>query len=83
MAEIKKINKKKFRPSQKKKVCFLCQQGVNFVDYKDVELLQHYLSHSAKILPRRVSGACTKHQRMVSNAIKRARIVALLPFVSE
>ncbi|MBQ6970277.1 30S ribosomal protein S18 [bacterium] len=66
-----------------KKVCKLCAQGVNYIDYKDVETLQKYISHSCKILPRRVSGLCQKHQRMVANGIKRARIVALMPFVKE
>lgn len=66
-----------------KKNCRLCAKGVLYVDYKDVELLQHYLTPSCKIVPRRVSGLCQKHQRMIANAIKRARIVALLPFVKE
>ena len=74
---------KKFRPVFFKKKCMLCQQGVNHIDYKDVELLKKYLSHSAKILPRRVTGACNKHQRMVMNAIKRARYIGLLPYVIE
>ncbi|MDR3163867.1 MAG: 30S ribosomal protein S18 [Mycoplasmataceae bacterium] len=66
-----------------KKPCVLCQQGVNYVDYKNTELLKHYLSHTAKILPRRVTGACAYHQRMIANAIKRARYIGLLPFVAE
>ncbi|MDR1234626.1 MAG: 30S ribosomal protein S18 [Mycoplasmataceae bacterium] len=83
MAEFKKSTNRKYRPFIRKKVCFLCQMGVNHIDYKDVELLTKYISHSGKILPRRVTGACTKHQRMVANAIKRARVVALLPFVKD
>ncbi|GHU30917.1 hypothetical protein FACS1894166_01420 [Bacilli bacterium] len=71
------------KPFMRKKICFLCQQGVNHIDYKDVEMLSKYISYNGKILPRRISGACTKHQRMVANAIKRARIVALMPFVKE
>lgn len=66
-----------------KKNCKLCAQGVNYIDYKDVETLQKYMSYNCKILPRRVSGLCQKHQRMIANGIKRARIVALLPFVKE
>jgi small subunit ribosomal protein S18 len=77
----KPIRKRKFFGH--KKPCVLCQQGVNYIDYKNVELLKHYLSHTAKILPRRVTGACAYHQRMIANAIKRARIVALLPFLAE
>jgi small subunit ribosomal protein S18 len=84
MAEIRKpTGNRKFRPFMKKKVCYLCQMGVNHIDYKDVELLSKYIAYNGKILPRRISGACTKHQRMVANAIKRARIVALIPFVKD
>jgi small subunit ribosomal protein S18 len=81
MADIKRPRKttRFFR----KKVCALCQQGVEHIDYKNVEMLKRFISYNAKILPRRVTGACTKHQRMLANAIKRARIVALLPFVGE
>jgi small subunit ribosomal protein S18 len=71
------------KPFIRNKICFLCQQGVNHIDYKDIELLSKYISYNGKILPRRISGACTKHQRMVANAIKRARVVALMPFVKE
>ena len=66
-----------------KKICKLCAKGVNYIDYKDTETLQKYISYSCKIVPRRISGLCQKHQRMVANGIKRARIVALLPFVKE
>jgi small subunit ribosomal protein S18 len=83
MAEFRKPMNKKFRPFMRKKICFLCQQGVNHIDYKDVELLSKYISHNGKILPRRVTGACTRHQRLIANAIKRARVVALLPFVKD
>ena len=71
------------RKMLKKKPCYLCSRGIYYVDYKDVELLKHYLTPSCKIVPRRVSGLCQKHQRMIANAIKRARIVALLPFVKQ
>lgn len=77
----KRMIKKNKKRIMKKKPCMLCAKGVDYVDYKDVELLQRYLTPSCKIVPRRVSGLCQKHQRMVANAIKRARIVALLPFV--
>lgn len=65
------------------KACVLCEKGVLNVDYKDVELLSKFISYNGKILPRRVTGLCTKHQRYVTNAIKQARIIALLPFVKE
>lgn len=67
----------------KRKYCSLCAKGIEHVDYKNVDLLKKYLNQSNKIAPKRASGCCTKHQRRVSNAIKRARIVALLPFVKD
>lgn len=72
-------NKRKPR----KKVCQLCIKGIEQVDYKDTELLLKYISSNCKIVPRRITGSCTKHQKRISNAIKRARIVALLPFIKE
>jgi small subunit ribosomal protein S18 len=79
----KKTTNKKFKPIFFKRKCALCQQGVLHVDYKDVELLKKFLSHSGKILPRRTTGACNKHQRMVMIAIKRARFLGLLPYIVE
>jgi small subunit ribosomal protein S18 len=70
------------RPYFRKKVCKLCLKKAKAVDYKDVELLRRFITDRGKILPRRITGTCAKHQRMVSRAIMRARIVALLPFVS-
>lgn len=66
-----------------KKTCILCAKGINHVDYKDVELLNSFVANNGRILPRRITGLCAKHQKMVTNAIKRARIVALMPFVKE
>ena len=63
---------------KKKKVCLMCQ-GKNF-DYKDVDILKKYVNDRGKIIPRRVTGACAKHQRVIANEIKRARQIALLPF---
>jgi small subunit ribosomal protein S18 len=68
---------------QRKKVCRFCADKIDTVDYKDVKFLQQYIVDRAKILPRRISGNCAKHQRIVQQAIKRARHIALLPFVSE
>ena len=65
------------------KVCFYYVDKVEHVDYKDVEKLRKYISDRGKIMPRRVSGNCAKHQRQVTLAIKRARHVALLPFTAE
>ena len=67
----------------KKKVCSFCVDKVEAIDYKDVPKLRRYVTERGKILPRRISGNCAKHQRRVTLAIKRARIVALLPFTAE
>lgn len=68
---------------KRRKFCKLCAKGIEHVDYKDVDTLNKYLNHSLKIAPRKLTGACSSHQRKISNAIKRARIVALIPFVKE
>ena len=64
----------------KKKVCIFCKDKVDYVDYKDVNLLRRFMSDRAKIRARRVSGNCAQHQREVASAIKTAREVALLPY---
>jgi len=63
---------------KKKKVCYMCTGKT--VDYKDVETLKKYVNERGKILPRRVTGCCAKHQRHVAEQVKRARIIALLPY---
>ena len=68
---------------KRRKVCEFCERKVENVDYKDVVTLKKFVSERGKILPRRVSGNCAKHQRKLTQAIKRARIVALLPFTTE
>lgn len=68
---------------KRKKFCKLCAKGIEHVDYKDVDTLNKYLNYSLKISSRKLTGACSSHQRKISNAIKRARIVALIPFVKE
>ena len=67
----------------KKKVCQFCVDKVTDIDYKDVAKLRRYVSERAKILPRRISGTCAKHQRELNTAIKRSRHVALLPYVTD
>ncbi len=67
----------------KRKVCSFCQDKIQYIDYKDVAKLRRYVSERGKILPRRISGTCAKHQRQLTEAIKRARHIALLPFSSE
>ena len=68
---------------KKKKVCIFCADKVSFIDYKDTAKLRKFISERGKILPRRVSGTCAKHQRDLNTAIKRARQVALLPYVTD
>ncbi len=76
-----KKRRKKRRSTPKRKICRLCADKVKHVDYKDVSLLEQYVTDRGKIIPRRISGACAKHQRQVSLAIKRARNIALLPYM--
>ncbi|MCL5093636.1 MAG: 30S ribosomal protein S18 [Patescibacteria group bacterium] len=63
------------------KKCRFCEEGIEAIDYKDVKFLQRFVSNYAKIDSRKRSGNCMKHQRMVAKALKRARIIALLPFI--
>src|SRR5438105_2372469 len=67
---------------RRKKVCKFCVEKIDAVNYKDVRLLSQFVAESGKIVPRRLSGVCTPHQRRVSSAIKQARNIALLPFAS-
>ena len=67
----------------KRKVCSFCVDKVDVIDYKDVAKLRRYITEKGKILPRRMSGVCAKHQRILATAIKRAREMALLPFKAD
>ena len=67
----------------RKKVCHFCENKSSKIDYKEIKTLNKYVSERGKILPRRVSGNCAKHQREVTVAIKRARAVALLPYTAD
>ena len=72
------------RPSRRRrKVCIFCGQNAPKIDYKDTALLKKYISERGKILPRRITGNCAKHQRAITVAIKRARHVALMPYVQD
>lgn len=76
------IQKKRGR--RKKRVCDFCANKINFIDYKDVNMLRKkFISERGKILPRRISGNCAKHQRALTLAIKRSRHVALLPYTQD
>ena len=67
----------------RKKVCHFCADRVEVIDYKDVARLRKFVSERAKILPRRATGTCAKHQRELTTAIKRARQIALLPYSND
>jgi small subunit ribosomal protein S18 len=68
---------------QKKRVCKFCENKEDYINYLDEKRLGRFITEQGKIIPKRISGTCAKHQRMLTNAIKRARHLALLPFVSE
>jgi small subunit ribosomal protein S18 len=68
---------------RRRKFCKFCESKVDVIDYKDLRTLQNYIPERGKILPRRVSGTCAKHQRQLGQAIKRARMLALLPFTAD
>ena len=78
-----KEGKKFVKRIPRKKVCAFCQNKVDAIDYKDVNTLKKYITEGGKILPRRMTGVCAKHQRVLATAIKRARLVDLLPFKGE
>ena len=67
----------------KRKVCRFCQRNVRDIDYKNVDILKRYILERGKISPRRMTGTCAFHQRKLSTAIKRARLLAMLPYIEE
>ena len=75
--------KKPMRRPARRKVCNFCVDKVEAIDYKDVAKLRKYLTESGKILPRRMTGVCARHQRELAVAIKRARQMALIPYVAD
>ena len=84
--EPREAGKTPFKPGmnrKRKKVCTLCADKIDYLDYKDVARLRKFVSERSKILPRRITGTCAKHQRQVTIAVKRARQVALLPYISD
>ncbi|HLD28551.1 MAG TPA: 30S ribosomal protein S18 [Patescibacteria group bacterium] len=68
---------------QKERYCHFCVNGIDNIDYKDITILRRFISSYSKIVPRKRSGVCARHQKKLSTAIKRARIMALLPFVTK
>ena len=74
---------KLYKNKRKKKVCAFCAEKVEFIEYKDAAKLRKFVSERSKILPRRITGTCAQHQRQLAIAIKRARQIALLPYISD
>jgi small subunit ribosomal protein S18 len=68
---------------QRKKFCRFCSEKVEFIDYKDIKILRNYLTERGKILPRRMTGTCAKHQRELTESIMRARSIALITFAEK
>lgn len=83
MAREKRMDRGSFRRyfPPKRKFCRFCQRNVRYIDYKNVDILKKYILERGKISPRRITGTCSFHQRKLSTAIKRARILALLPYL--
>lgn len=77
------MDKRRGGGMRRKKVCQFCADKTEVIDFKDVEKLRRYVTERGKILPKRITGTCAMHQREVTTAIKRARIVALLPYTAE
>ncbi len=71
------------RPKYSKKICRFCETSVNFVDYKDDKSLGKFTTEQGKIIPKRISGTCARHQRMLVRAIKRARQLAIIPYIAD
>lgn len=86
MADLKEREarpRRDYRRRPKRKVCSFCAEKTTFIDYKEVNRLRRFVTERGKILPRRVSGNCARHQRVLAVAIKRARELALLPYTGE
>ena len=77
------MDRERPRGRKRRKVCSFCVDKVEHIDYKDAAKLRRFISERAKILPRRTTGACAYHQRLLTEAIKRARQVAILPYVTD
>ncbi len=81
MAYVKKGGNKKKRTYHRRKVCKFCADTTMEINYKEIRTLKYFISERGKIIPRRITGTCSKHQRSLTRAIKRARTIALLPYV--
>ncbi len=74
--------KKTYDRKPRRKYCFFCKEKIDYIDYKDINLLKRFLSDKGKIRPRRASGTCTQHQKKLAQAVKNAREMALLPYLT-
>jgi small subunit ribosomal protein S18 len=74
--------RKKRRVFPRRKICRFCADSTMVIDYKDAKMLKHFTSERGKIIPRRISGNCAKHQRQLTDAIKKARHIALIPYLA-
>jgi small subunit ribosomal protein S18 len=74
------FEKKKFVYQRRRKFCYMCKEGINDIDYKDTDTLNRFVSERQKIIPRKVTGTCAKHQRVIAKRVKMARNIALLSF---
>lgn len=81
-AEVAAENLAQRRRGGRKKICKFCAEKDDSIDYKDSQTLRYFLTERGKIVPRRISGNCARHQRSLTSAIKRARVIALLPFTT-
>lgn len=74
---------KKEKQFRSRKPCKFCKEHIDYVDYKDEKRLRRFMTERGKITPRRITGTCARHQRILAAAVKRARVIALVPFVRE
>lgn len=72
----------KKKPFHRRKVCRFCVDKINNADYKDIKVLRSFITERGKLVPRRISGSCAKHQRLITQAVMRARYMALLPYTA-
>ena len=81
MAAYTRVRRRRRRVYHRRKVCRFCADTSIVIDYKESKTLKYFITERGKIIPRRITGTCSKHQRKLTHAIKRARMIALLPFV--
>lgn len=74
---------REFRPFYRRKICKFCVEKIPLIDYKDIQTLRGFVTDRGKIIPRRISGTCARHQRELTTSVKRARNIAFLPFTEK